>query len=153
MHIYHAAMLIALEAHGDARNKHDNELYILHLARVYINVCEASALHVELAIAWLHDILEDTDMTIDELRSALLTYCPEEYNLIQGIVAAVDCLTKKKGESNETYYHRVKMNPHARFVKLNGDLVDNFRRNHNIQDETTRLRMAKKYSLGMDILT
>ena len=60
-------------------------------------------------------------------------------------------MTKRKGETNEDYYWRVKQNPHATRVKI-CDLLDNFGRNHLVEDEEKRLRMAAKYSLGFDIL-
>lgn len=42
--------------------------------------------------------------------------------------------------------------PIAARVKVS-DLNDNFRRNHMITDDGKRLRMAGKYSLGLDILS
>lgn len=158
MNIVDAARQIAINAHGGDRNKHDGEIYLLHLDRVYVNVREAGGTEIQQAIAWLHDVLEDTSMTIPRLGQIFVELVGN-YGLKStigedmDIIAAVDTLTKRKGESNEDYYHSVKLNPDARFVKLNGDIKDNFRRNHLIADEETRLRMAKKYSLGVDILS
>jgi (p)ppGpp synthase/HD superfamily hydrolase len=158
MNIVDAARQIAISAHGGDRNKHDGEIYLLHLDRVYVNVRDAGGTEVQQAIAWLHDVLEDTSMTIQRLGEIFVELIHSHgLRLSIGddirVISAVDVLTKMKGESNIDYYHRVKMNPDARFVKLNGDIVDNFRRNHLIADEETRLRMAKKYSLGVDILS
>lgn len=94
------------------------------------------------ATAWLHDTLEDTELTFPDLMIVMPN----------SIAMAVEILTKKKGESNETYYLRVRENPMARQVKL-CDMTDNFRRNHLITDPDTRERMMKKYSLGFDILS
>lgn len=154
MNIEDKAMLIAIEAHGGDRNKHDGEMYLLHVARVVTNVKDAGGGYVERAVAWLHDVYEDTPMSLNDIRSCLIGN-DYDYDLsaIDIVINAVDSLSKRSGESNEDYYERVKRNDVARFVKLRGDLVDNFRRNHKIKDEDTKARMAKKYSLGMDILS
>lgn len=143
-----AAMLLAIQTTGDARNKHDGEIYIAHLARVWINVRNAGGDDVQQAIAWLHDSAEDGYIGYDTLRDLYAGF-PECDRIIEGVRG----MTKIKGESNVEYYHRCKANPDSRFVKLRGDLVDNYRRNHKITDPETAKRMAAKYSLGMDILT
>ena len=146
---------IALEAHAGDRNKHDGELYLLHVHRVAVlarqEAPEERRENAE-ALAWLHDVVEDTSWTLHDVRVRF------NQNLVGGvrvdtIVNALDAITKRKGESNEEYYYRVKANPLATTVKLHADMVDNFRRNHNIKDEATRARMAAKYSLGVDILS
>lgn len=38
MNLVYAAQYIALEAHAGTLNKHDGELYLLHVARVVSNV-------------------------------------------------------------------------------------------------------------------
>lgn len=152
MNIVDAAMLVAIEVHGGDRNKHDGEMYTLHLARVFINVKNAGGTEVQQAIAWLHDSVEDTAMTIQELGGRLSKYYDGP---VAEVTRGVHALTKVKGQSNEEYYHSLTLpgNEDARFVKLNGDIVDNFRRNHLIKDEATKLRMATKYSMGVDILS
>lgn len=152
MNIVDAAMLVAIENHGGDRNKHDGEMYTLHLARVFINVREAGGSEIQQAIAWLHDVLEDTPMTIQELGGALSKYYSGS---VAEVTRGVYGMTKVKGETNEEYYHRLTLlgNEDARFVKLKGDIVDNFRRNHQIKDESTKLRMSHKYSMGVDILS
>lgn len=151
---------IALEAHAGDKNKHDGELYLLHVHRVAVltrEYCDSHKMGADrrvdsVAVAWLHDVVEDTSWTLNDIRTRF------QQNLVGGnrvdrIVLAVDALTKRTGESNEEYYHRVKANWLARDVKLYADMVDNFRRNHLITDDATRARMAKKYSLGVDILS
>lgn len=152
MTLVDTAMKIAIEAHGGDRNKHDGEMYTLHLLRVWINVREAGGDEVQQAIAWLHDAVEDTALTFADLSSAL-----ERDNLdletIRRIVRGVRGMTKIKDETNEEYYHRCRENADSRFVKRIGDIPDNFGRNHKIKDDATKLRMATKYSMGVSILT
>jgi (p)ppGpp synthase/HD superfamily hydrolase len=151
--IVDVAMQIAMEYHGGDRNKHDGEIYLAHVARVWMNVRDAGGDETQQAIAWLHDTLEDTTLT----TGALMTLIEFDYgfgnDVANRVLVGVYGMTKVKGETNEDYYHRCKLNEDSRFVKLRGDMVDNFRRNHNIKDPATRERMAIKYSLGMDILS
>lgn len=61
-----------------------------------------------LAVAVLHDVLEDTDLTRDDLL--------KHFN--KEIVDAVDLLTKKEGLSEEEYYANICTNPCASIVKI-----------------------------------
>jgi (p)ppGpp synthase/HD superfamily hydrolase len=135
------AMAVALQYHNGQVNKHNGEPYILHVQRVAFHVRDRQLPHVHQAVAWLHDALEDTDLTVQELNAEF----PAE------VVSAVVALTKTKGLSNEEYYRILATNPIAARVKVS-DIIDNFSRNHEIEDEATRLRMGAKYSLGLDIL-
>lgn len=60
------------------------------------------------AAALLHDLLEDTAITVAAMYSAGL---PDK------VIAAAQALTHKKDEPYMTYIHRVKKNPIARLVK------------------------------------
>lgn len=153
MNLVDAAMLIALEAHGGDRNKHDGEIYTRHLARVWINVRNAGGTEIQQAIAWLHDSIEDTTLDYAEMRQYLMGMSDAMSMDIDCVVQGVRAMTKLEGESDLEYFLRVKEVPNARFVKLKGDMVDNFRRNHKIKDEAKRLKLGARYSLGTDVLT
>lgn len=142
MNVVDKAINVALRYHFGHSNKHNGEPYVLHLHRVAMSTRDKGYGEAEQATAWLHDVLEDTDCTIHDLYDAGI---PSE------VVVAVEMLTKTKNGENQKYYERVRENPIARVVKLQ-DLTDNFRRNHLIEEESTRLRMARKYSMGFDIL-
>lgn len=135
------AMAVALEYHNGQTNKHDGEAYITHVHRVAMHVRDRGLDETHQAVAWLHDTLEDTALTPNTLNAA---FPPE-------IVAAVLALTKTGSLNNADYYYALKYNPIAARVKIS-DIIDNFSRNHKIEDDTARLRMAAKYSLGLDIL-
>lgn len=149
MNLVDKAQQLALTAHFGHKNAHDSEPYVLHLQRVYIAVRDAGLDEIHQAVAWLHDSLEDTDLTPDDIIKEL-GYGQEAAAVCSGVMS----MTKARGgkETNERYYMRVKNNPVAAAVKIH-DLHDNFGRNHLIEDDETRLRMAKKYSLGIDMLT
>lgn len=105
------------DVHEIARRCHEGQVdragrpYIEHPERVSALVPS----NVEKMAALLHDVLEDTDMTAEELLR--LCVAPE-------VVTAVEALTKREGESYEDFVRRAATNPIARAVKL-ADLADN----------------------------
>lgn len=145
MTIIDRAIAMALEAHGGDRNKHDGELYILHPHRVAILIEEAGGDEVQVAVAWLHDTVEDTSLLLSDIYKVF----PDEPR----IGLAVDAMTKRDGEARYDYWDRIRRNKDALFVKLRGDGIENFRRNHKIKDPAKRERLAAKYSEMFDYLT
>lgn len=63
----------------------------------------------------LHDVVEDTDWTLDNLR---------DEGFAQPVIDAVACLTHIDGVSYEDYIEGISKDPIARSVKL-ADLADN----------------------------
>lgn len=110
MVLYQQALAIARDAHKGQVDKAGVD-YIQHPLFV------ASLVEGELAktVALLHDVVEDSDWTLEDLRNKGL---PEE------VVQTVGILTKKRNEKYEEYILRVKQNPLARQVKL-ADLQHN----------------------------
>ena len=96
----------------------------------------------EKAVAYLHDVIEDTTLTLLDLKK-------EDFS--KNIIEAVDILTKKKGQDYQSYLNLVKTNELARVVKL-ADL------RHN--SDLTRLPLItekdlernKKYSSAITFL-
>ncbi|MBW3599435.1 MAG: HD domain-containing protein [Planctomycetes bacterium] len=105
-----AAIRLAAEAHAGQKDK-SGLPYITHPLRVMGRV-EGEAAQI---VAVLHDVVEDTDLTLDDLRRA---------GFSEEIVAAVDCVTHAKEQPYADYVIRCKGNPLARVVKL-ADLEDN----------------------------
>jgi len=106
------ALLLAVRAHSGQVDK-CGEPYILHLLRVMIGL-GPSASEEDRCVAVLHDILEDTRVTLTELEDAKF---PDD------VVLAVDLLTRN-GEPYRQYLERLAKDPMARRVKL-CDLRDN----------------------------
>lgn len=94
-------------------------------------------------VAILHDVVEDTDWTLDSLRARGF---PEH------ILQAVDCLTKREGEDYDQFVLRAKGNRLARAVKL-GDLADNCdaRRSGDLTEKD--LERFRKYKRAWRVLT
>ena len=103
-------MKIATEAHKGQVDKSGRE-YIQHPITV-ASFCERED---EKVVALLHDIIEDTDVTADDLR---------QDGFDEGIVVAVELLTKNKVVDYDTYIKNVKANSLARAVKI-ADLTHN----------------------------
>ena len=104
------AIRIAAQAHEGQRDK-AGAPYILHPLRVMMKM----ATEVEQITAVLHDVVEDTDWTMERLR---------QEGFLGEILAALDCLTRKNGEEYEKFIERVKRNPLAVKIKI-ADLEDN----------------------------
>jgi len=107
------AIEIAAKAHAGQVDKGGNP-YILHSLRVMMNFCDNNDETAQ-TCAVLHDVLEDTDITLDDLRNE---------GFSEEIVAALDCLTKRNGESYDDFISRILTNELACKVK-SGDLADN----------------------------
>jgi (p)ppGpp synthase/HD superfamily hydrolase len=112
------AIRIAREAHADQVDKSGNP-YIYHPLRVMAKV---KGPHAQMA-AVLHDVIEDTAVTADELKAA---GCPE------AVIDSVIALSKVPGEEMPAYLRRVAANPVAVLVKR-----------ADIGDNTDPVRMAK----------
>ena len=84
--------------------------YVTHPQRV------ASRLETPEAqvVGWLHDTVEDTDMTVAGIEAM---FGPET-------AAAVDAVSRREDEDWDDYLDRVQANPVARLVKIS-DLIDN----------------------------
>lgn len=108
------ALAIARAAHRGAVDKGGDD-YIFHPVTVAL-LCERPE---ERTVALLHDVVEDTALTLDELRRA---------GFPEAIVAAVDAVTRRADEEGDAgrmaYLRRVKADPIARAVKR-ADLCHN----------------------------
>jgi hypothetical protein len=104
------AIALAVEAHRGQKDK-VGAPYILHPLRVMFRL----ETEHERMTGILHDVVEDTAVTLETLRG--LEYPPE-------VVAALACVTRRNGESYDEFVDRLLPNPIARRVKL-ADLEDN----------------------------
>ena len=132
------ALSIARQAHEGQLDKAGVD-YIKHP----IYVASQVESEEEKAVALLHDVLEDSPITAEEL---LIAGLPVE------VVTAVKLLTKKPMQDYQAYLETVKTNPLARVVKL-ADLKHNsyLSRLPSIT-EKDRERL-KKYKKAIDFLS
>ena len=104
------AIALATLAHAEQTDK-AGQPYILHPLRVMLNVAEGP----ERITAVLHDVVEDTDVSLEALR---------EKGFSEDVVEAVDAITKREGETRMQAAKRACANPIARMVKI-ADVKDN----------------------------
>lgn len=103
------AIMIAATAHAGQVDK-AGQPYILHPIRVMMQM----ETEEERIVAVLHDVIEDSGTTLDQLR----------YWFPLNITVVVDRLTRRENEKYRDYIQRVGGDPIARKVKL-ADLADN----------------------------
>lgn len=104
------ALLLAVQAHRGQMDK-AGKPYILHPIRVMMRM-ESD---LDRTVAILHDVVEDTDITLESLR---------RQGYPQEAIEAIERLTRRDGESYDAYLSRVETNEIARRVKM-ADLEDN----------------------------
>ena len=108
--------------------------YYLHPARVGENF---KVDEYELrAVAYLHDVLEDTELTVSDLIT--LGFSPE-------IISSVIALTRVSNEQPDAYYARVRKNSVAKLVKFS-DIEDNTNpKRLALLPKETADRLVRKY--------
>ena len=85
--------------------------YIEHPLRLMENMDT----NIEKMVAVMHDLVEDTHITIAYLRTA---------GFSEKVLSALDCVTNRDNEDYESFIERIAQNPLATKVKL-ADLEDN----------------------------
>ena len=132
------ALSIAKKAHAGQVDKAGID-YIQHPLYVASQVKTEQ----EKAVALLHDVLEDSDITAADLLA---------YGLSNEVVTAVQTLTKKKGQSYQDYLEKVKSNNLARVVKL-ADLKHNSDLSRLKTVSNTDYERVKKYKNAIRYLS
>ena len=127
------AIAIAAEAHQDQLDK-AGAPYILHPLRMM----EKARSLPEKIVAVLHDVVEDSEWTLDRLKAE---------GFSEEIIDAVDCLTHRENESYEAFTERVLTNSLAIQVKLL-DLEDNMTLTRLSQLTEKDLERVQKYHLA-----
>lgn len=110
MDLFILALEIAEDAHSGQEDKGGNA-YIKHP----ITVASMLDSEEEKVVALLHDVIEDSAYTLEDLREA---------GIPKHLLEAIDLLTKKESVSYDDYLKGVKGNKLARVVKI-ADLLHN----------------------------
>ena len=131
------AYKIAKKAHLGQVDK-AGEAYIKHPEKVasFVKTDE------EKAVAYLHDVIEDTELTLEDLN---------EYGFSKEVIEAVDIITKKRGEDYQSYLNSVKNNKLARAVKL-ADLRHNSDLTRLTKVTEKDIKRKEKYQKAIDFL-
>ena len=132
------AVSIAARAHRGQKDKAGTP-YLLHPLRMMLRMDTEAAMMA----AVLHDVVEDTEWTLERLREA---------GFSDEVLEAVDCLTHREGESYQQFVERVRTNPIARQVKI-ADLEDNMNVRRINQLGPRDLERLEKYHRAWCVLT
>lgn len=138
MNYAYLAQTIATVAHEGQTDK-NGAPYIDHPAAVasYVSGDYAKA------VAWLHDVIEDTAVTADDLL---------EMGFPKEIVDAVVLLTRTKEVSSDAYYAAIRGNAYALTVKR-ADIKHNTSPERTaLLPKDTRTRLEKKYRKALELL-
>lgn len=128
MNLLERALQIAVHAHAGQKDK-SGEAYIFHPIRVMARCTSRDAQ----IVALLHDTVEDTDLTIDQLRAE---------GFPENILQTLQLVTHDDGVPYDAYIDALLHDPVAVEVKI-ADLEDNsdIRRLHEIgPNEVQRLQ-------------
>ncbi|MBL0843120.1 HD domain-containing protein [Pseudomonas mediterranea] len=130
------AIAISARAHEGQTDKGGSP-YILHPLKVMLRLAH----HDERIVAVLHDVVEDTRVTLADLRNE---------GFSEAVLAAIDSLTKREGETYQAFIERAGRDPLARRVKLadlaeNSDLSRLDRPSQNDLERVEKYRKAAEY--------
>ncbi|MFN9112829.1 MAG: GTP pyrophosphokinase [Bacteroidota bacterium] len=128
------AIYIALQAHKGKADKGGSS-YILHPLRVML----AMETTEEKIVAVLHDVVEDSRFTIQQLK---------QEGFSKKILDAVSLLTKTENQNYENYISAIRKNPLATKVKL-ADLKDNMDKSRLKKITEGDLTRIKKYKAAL----
>ncbi len=131
------AISIATSAHESQVDK-GGKPYIEHPLRVMKHMTTDTTR----IVAVLHDVIEDSDYSFDDLIAA---------GFSEEIVSAIAALTKQKGVSYKNYLKAIKTNPIAIAVKL-ADLQDNMDLTRLPTVTEKDIERQKKYSKAVATL-
>ena len=124
------ALIISFTAHKNQTDKNGIP-YIYHP----YHLAEQMDTEYEICTALLHDVIEDTNMTIQDLREEGF---PDE------IINAINVLTHRKNQPYTKYINNIKQNELAKKVKL-ADLKHN--------SDSTRITSLTEKDNAIDTLT
>lgn len=132
------ALILCFEAHRDQKDK-SGMPYVFHP----FHLAEQMETEETTIVALLHDVVEDSDFTLDDLRKE---------GFSESVLEAIDLMTHAPDVDYMDYVKKIKTNAIAKAVKL-ADL----RHNSDLSrlDEVTEkaLERQKKYLDAIELLT
>jgi (p)ppGpp synthase/HD superfamily hydrolase len=131
------ALMLAAMAHRGQTDK-AGQPYILHPIRLMLSLTGEQ----ERMAALLHDVVEDSDVTLGDLTVAGY---PVE------VVEAVALLTHQEGQEYSDYIERIRENPIARKVKV-ADLKDNLDLSRIASPTDKDSARMEKYKAALEVL-
>ena len=131
------AIEIAARTHAGQTDK-GGAPYILHPLRVMLRVAPGA----QQIVAVLHDVVEDSDVTFEDL---------ERDGFSAEVVKGLRAVTKIKGESYEDFVARAALDPVGKAVKL-ADLMENSDLSRIAEPSRKDLERVEKYGRAIAYL-
>ena len=131
-HMLDRALRLAVQVHSGHADR-GGRPYLLHVLQV---VCACKEDLDAAVLAALHDVVEDSTLTLKDLR---------EQGFSQAVVEGVDALTRRDGEAYEDAIERVAKHPLARKVKI-ADLESNMDVRRLSQVTATDIGRLERYT-------
>ena len=131
------ALKLCFEAHKDQIDKSVMP-YVFHP----FHLAEQMADENTTIVALLHDVIEDTEYTLDDLR---------KFGFAEDVLSAISLMTHADDVPYMEYVVKIKTNPIAKAVKL-ADLKHNSDMSRLDQITQTDEERAKKYKQAIELL-
>ena len=130
-----AVMLYIIAAHKGVPRRFTGDPYMVHPLTVAEAVWQYGTDYI--IVALLHDVIEDTPITLDGLK--------QEFGdkLTESTYDAIDRISQRSNESNEKYFKRVKPNKLSRTVKV-ADMLHNLSDFHRFGKEVQIKKITKQ---------
>ena len=132
------ALKLCFEAHKDQLDK-SGMPYVFHP----FHIAEQMTDEETTIVALLHDVIEDTDTTLDDLK---------ELGFPETVISAIKLMTHDKDTPYMEYVTKIKTDPIARRVKLQ-DLAHNSDMTRLDTVTPYDIERAEKYKKAIELLT
>ncbi|WP_041525883.1 HD domain-containing protein [Pantoea sp. At-9b] len=133
----------ATQAHAEAgqRRKYTDEPYIVHPAAVVELVRSVTDDEAMLAAAWLHDTVEDTASTLEDIASR---FGPRVAELVDMLTDSAQPQAKNRAARKLAHFrHTAQASPEAQTIKL-ADIIDNTRAIVQFDADFARVYLVEK---------
>ncbi|MDI6635868.1 HD domain-containing protein [Pantoea dispersa] len=133
----------ATQAHADAgqRRKYTDEPYIVHPAAVAELVRSVSDDEAMIAAAWLHDTVEDTASTLQDIEEH---FGPRVAHLVDMLTDSAQPQAKNRTARKLAHFrHTAEASPEAQTIKL-ADIIDNTRAIVQFDPNFARVYLVEK---------
>lgn len=131
------AILIATEAHKGQKDKGGND-YIKHPKAVAERVDTTT----RKIVAWLHDVVEDTPITLEELRKK---------GFSERILQSIDAVTRRSNENRKQFIKRASLDADGIDVKI-ADIEENSDLSRIPNPTEKDIARTERYQLELKLL-
>lgn len=139
---YYRAYFFALSEHLGQYYSDKKPYFYGHVCDVEARVIEQGGGLAHRIVAILHDVVEDTPVTLEIIEEKFGSY----------IMNAVDAISRRKGvETHKEYILRVMENPLAHFVKI-CDVESNMAASLSPECSPDKKGLVKRYEKALEVL-